>query len=213
MLALDLTSEERGAAERRIGELLAARGRTEAAIGHLQSAAAALPKDAATQIALAGLLGREGRFTEAAAAFDRAVALAPDDRGAHFGRATAYILAGLHSDARRGLEASLASHADDVALRGALARLLAAAPDAAVRVGARALELADAVAREEPSFEHGATLAMALAETGRFAEAAEVQRRLVAEAERTGETRLAARFKIWLASYERGEPVREPWRE
>ena len=60
-----------------------------------------------------------------------------------------------------------------------LARLLAACPDPSVRNGAVAVDLATRVVRAQPSGGHLETLAMALAEADRCAEAAEVQRQLI----------------------------------
>jgi hypothetical protein len=57
----------------------------------------------------------------------------------------------------------------------------------------------------------GATMAMALAELGQFAQAAAVQRDLLAAAEQAGLRDMASRLTANLALYERGEPCRTPW--
>ena len=67
-----------------------------------------------------------------------------------------------------------------------LARLLAAAPDDGVRDGDRALAIVERLAETEQSLLLGETLAMALAEVGRFGEAATVQRDLIAAAGQAG---------------------------
>jgi hypothetical protein len=57
----------------------------------------------------------------------------------------------------------------------------------------------------------GETMAMALAQQGQFAEAAEIQRGVIAAAERAGLTQDVRRMTGNLRRYERGEPCRTPW--
>jgi hypothetical protein len=72
-------------------------------------------------------------------------------------------------------------------LSHALARLLAACPDKSVRDGARALPLAQAVWQAQPTAAHARTVALALAELGRCAEAAQWQRTAAEQARRSSE--------------------------
>ncbi|MDA8018184.1 MAG: tetratricopeptide repeat protein [Thermoanaerobaculia bacterium] len=69
---------------------------------------------------------------------------------------------------------------EDGLLAHGLARLLAACPDPSIRNGPVAVDLATRVVEASPSIGHLETLALALAESGRCAEAAEVQRQIVA---------------------------------
>ena len=62
------------------------------------------------------------------------------------------------------------------------------------------------------TLEREETAAMALAELGRFSEAAARQRRAVALAEAAKLPGLAA-VQARLALYEKGQPARAPWRE
>jgi hypothetical protein len=78
-----------------------------------------------------------------------------------------------------------------------------------VRDGERALELARAAFEADRSLASAEAVAMAFAELGRFAEAAEWQRRIVAGAEETGGSDLLARARAHLESYERDEPIRQ----
>ena len=94
----------------------------------------------------------------------------------------------------------------------ALARLLAAAPDDRARDGRLALALAEKVIERDQSTDAGETLAMALAEIGRFGEAAAVQRDLVSAARRAGQADLATRLRDNLGLYEARKPSRTPWR-
>ena len=92
-----------------------------------------------------------------------------------------------------------------------LARLLAAAPDDATRDGPRALAIVEGLAEREQSLLLGETLAMALAEVGRYAEAATVQRDLIAAARQSGLRGAAEGLGANLRRYERGLPCRQPW--
>ena len=195
-----------------LGLLLEESGRAAEALTHFESAVEVSPYSAEAQSVLATALGRNGRFSEAAERYTQVVALAPDRLDAHFGRAMALILAERYPDALAALEESLGYHKENVALTHALARLLATCPDVEIRDGQRAVTLADSVLRSGFSFEHAETLAMALAEMGRFDEAVNLQSRIVAEAQRLGEMDVAARAERRLAAYQRGEPLRAPWK-
>jgi cytochrome c-type biogenesis protein CcmH/NrfG len=103
-------------------------------------------------------------------------------------------------------------HPDQPGFPHALARVLAAAPDRNARDGARALVLTQELVTTHRSSAAFETMAMALAETGRFDEAADWQRRAIAAAREAGEQPLAERMQDNLALYERGQPCRTPWR-
>ena len=123
------------------------------------------------------------------------------------------MLGGSHGEAVRVLEASVELHPDELPLVHLLARVLATAPEAEVRDGERALEIAQRVFATQQSIEHAETIAMALAETGRFADAVAWQRDLVTRARSRLAPGAVAELEARLAQYERGEPVRAPWRE
>ena len=89
-----------------------------------------------------------------------------------------------------------------------LAYLLATSPQYDLRDGAMALQLAQMIYQVSGSPEHGALVAMALAELGRCAEAAEWQRRMIAVAEEGHRTDLLARLNSDLKLYEQKQPCR-----
>lgn len=191
-----------------LAELLLGTGSLEA----IEEAVEIVPERPAAHLALATALGRAGRLEEAARSFSRAVELEPGNEEAHFGRATALLLAGRETEARQALETSVERFPESVPLRHALARLLATAGEEAVRDGGRALELAQAVFRSYASVEHGATVAMAYAELGRFEEAVAWQRRILQRAESVGRSEALPELREHLESYRAGRPVRAPWR-
>ena len=78
---------------------LAAQGRTDEAIGALREIARDAPYAAAVWANLGLLLKDDGHFTEAIAAYDRALALAPDDARIRVNRVVCLLRAGLWADA------------------------------------------------------------------------------------------------------------------
>jgi hypothetical protein len=95
----------------------------------------------------------------------------------------------------------------------ALARLLAAAPDDQVRNGARALALVQDLLAKQTSLGLAETKAMALAELGRYDEAAGWQRQAIAASTQAGRSDLSKQLTENLRLYERKQPCRTPWRD
>ncbi len=211
LLGLEIEPELRGTAELRLGNLLARAGQMEDALVRLRRAVELLPQRPESHLGLANALGRAGRFGEAAERFGEVLRLDPDHRQARFGRGIALLLGGHFPSALAHLEESLARDAGNLEAKHALARLLATCPDPALRDGQRALDLAREVFEAERSLEHAETVAMALAEVGRFEEAAELQARLVEQVERSGGGELLAPMRRRLERYRQGEPARAPW--
>jgi tetratricopeptide (TPR) repeat protein len=131
---------------------------------------------------------------------------------ATLGRAITLVRVGRYAEARDQLTEAIKAYPDHTGFPHALARLLAAAPDDTVRDGRRALALAQQVVKVDQSIDVGETLGMALAEAGRFDEAAAVQRDLMAAARQAGQTNLAARLRDNLRLYEAHKASRTPWR-
>jgi tetratricopeptide (TPR) repeat protein len=196
--------------------LLAQRGESERAIEELERVLAfdaAAPGARAALVAIdteyALALARRGDFPAASERFARLVELSPDDPQFHLGRARTLVLAGSYQRARAALEESSDRFPGQAELGDLLARLLATCPEATVRDGMRAITIAQRVIQEEPSLDHLETLAMALAEAGRWDEAVALQRRVLADEQ--GSTGATSERRRRLALYERREPVRAPW--
>lgn len=162
-------------------------GDVEAAVSLYREVLTDAPDDDETRFRLASVLASAGRWPEAAGEFTRVVAAAPENRLAHRGRATALLLAGRYGEARRALEEALTALPQDGQLAHTLARLLATAPVDDVRDGELALRLAQSVYEVVKLPQTAETLAMAHAEAGDFDRAVEIQRELIAGAERARE--------------------------
>lgn len=198
-----------------LGLELLRRGQTDEGERALQNALELRPGDAPALEALARSQAGRRDFPAAAATYAELVRAVPDRADVRFGLALALTLGGRCAEARPVLGEAVARFgpADPAtgALTGLLARVLAACPDDDARDGDRAVELALPRFQASPGVETGRTLGMALAEAGRFDEAAQHLRRLLDAASRAGASAALPVLRRELASYERGEPVRSPW--
>ena len=186
-------------------------GRAEEAIAELEGALSAAPDSVDGQLLMARALGVERRFGEASAHFARVLELDPTHSEALFGRSLALLLAEMYPEALAYLESVLEGDPNNLAIQHILARLLATCPDDSIRDGARGLDLAEEVIAADLTIEHAETVAMALAETGRFDEAAALQRQIIAQAETTASANRIAGLRRNLLRYQSRQPVRAPW--
>jgi serine/threonine-protein kinase len=182
----------------------------EEVLAHLRAAVELDPGAGRARAALGEELARGGEYLQAAEEFGRLVELSPEDPRAHLGRGMTLVLAGSYGRAREALEASLGSLPNHPALGDLLARLLATCPDPLLRDGQRAVTLAQSVVEIEPTLDHTETLAMALAEAGRWEEAVLWQRRVLADEQASSGSTSERRHRR-LALYEQRQPVRAPW--
>ena len=134
---------------------------------------------------------------------------------AHFMRAMALVQLSRHEEALTGLEKALEVFPGHPDMTHAVARLLAASPDSKIRNGMKALQLLGPLLQSPGGIdlEYVETLAMALAETGRYERAAELQRDMISDLQRNQRFDLARLLAENLALYQRRLPCRRPWRE
>ncbi|MEM7351746.1 MAG: tetratricopeptide repeat protein [Acidobacteriota bacterium] len=204
-LELDLEIGERALTLYHLGDLERHAGNLEQAVARYEAAIALDPELADARFQLATTLGRQRRFDDAAQRYRELIELEPQHLLGRLGEATALSLIGRFADARDRLESGLMAVPGSLELTHTLARLLASCPQRDLRDGDRALELAQEVVAARSSLQHAETLAMAFAETGRFAEAIELQASLVTQAETKGDQRSLTRLRRHLGLYEAGE--------
>ena len=190
-----------------IGSLLEGSGRAAEAADYFRWAAEDGADGDEAAFRLAQILRRTGRPEASLSHYGRTI----ERSDARFGLALALVQLGRFSEARDRLRAGLELHPWEPAFSLALARLLAAAPDAAVRDGQRALDLVQALARNLRTTAVAETMAMAHAELGQFAEAVEWQRLAMSVATDAGQVEAVQRMSANLSLYLRGEPCRTPW--
>ena len=190
-------------------------GREEQALEHCRHSVDTDPNFTEAHFQLANLLMRRGRVDEAIPHYGRVIELDPGNAFAHFMGAMALVRTRRWQEARSRLHAGLTALPEDTDLMHALARLLAACPDAAIRNGQRAGQLLQKVLKQvkTPDFEHLETLAMIYAELGLYDRAVQVQRMMITEVTRAQRSMLANLLQDNLARYQRKEACRQPWRD
>ena len=196
-----------------MGTLYERSGRDQEAIRRYTLAATHDPGHAEAHLRLADTLRRNGRIEASLAPYRSVIELEPDRREARFGEALALVRLARHPEALQRLRAAMDLHPDETAFPLAVARLLAASPDPRVRDGTEALALAQAVEATLKTTAVAETMAMALAELGRFGEAVEWQRAAMAGAAAAGQAGASQRMAVNLALYRLGRPCRTPWRD
>ena len=195
-----------------VGVLLQGEGRHREAIERFETALRYQRTDPEVRLRLAVSQRRAGDPAAALEQYRTVLRMDPDVADARFGAAMALVQLRRYREARDRLAAGFEAFPGASIFPHALARLLAAAPDAEVRDGPRAVRLVEQIAsRGERTIDLGETMAMALAEVGRYGEAAAVQRDLIAAAEAEGMRDAVPRLVASLRLYERGRPSRTPW--
>jgi tetratricopeptide (TPR) repeat protein len=196
-----------------LGVLAMSQGRIPDGVRHLQSAVTYQPSYGEAHLALAEALRTTGRAADALDHYKEAVDLNPANAQARFGYATCLVRLKRYREARDWLTDATTRAPDAREFQIALARLLAAAPDPAVRDGSRAVGIVEQLVKTDRSLEVGETLAMALAETGQFDRAVGVQRGIIGAAEQAGREATARRMTVNLQLYQRRQPSRTPWQD
>lgn len=194
-LALDFRERDRARIFKEYGDFYQRQGRFEEAVEPYREAVELDATYNDARMVLGRTLGHIGRYAEAADEFARLVADKPRSRAARVGEVSALILAERYVEARERLESAVAVLPGDRGLNHLLARLLAAAPQAELRDGQRALQLVLGLLEGGGDPELLETAAMAYAELGHFDQALSWQARV---AERPGGSPSGARARYRL---------------
>jgi tetratricopeptide (TPR) repeat protein len=189
-----------------------AAGRFEDAAAAFERALAAAPESVPASVNLASALLQLGDVRRASALLQDAYARAPGDvEGALVTLALVLSERERYGDAIALLEGAERRSPGRPATATTLARLLASAPDVALRDGRRALELATVVQASRSAPADAETMALALAELGRCGEALDWMRRAVSAAETRKDVDEAARLRAETPRYQ-GTSCRAPGR-
>lgn len=194
-----------------LGVLAASNGRSADAIGLLTQAVAFSPTYLQAQLALADALRASGQVERSLGHYRAVVVGDARVAEARFGLAMGLVRLRRYAEARAALEDGIRALPDRIELTHALVRLLAAAPDGAVRDGRRASTLVAVLVQQAPSPEVGETLAMVQAELGEFDAAVATQRSVLDSARSAGDQMAIQRMTANLRLYERRQPCRTPW--
>jgi len=205
--ALEVKPRDSGA-ENDLGFALFREGRTDEAIVHYRKALEMQPDDAGARHNLGSALLRSGQLDEAIAEFQEVLAVQPDSAEAQNDLANALSKKGREAEAIQHWEKALASRPQYVPALNNLAWALATSPDASLRNGARAVQLARQANqlsdRKNPLILR--TLAAACAEDGQFSEAAVTAGLALQQAAIQHDTALMNSIESQSKLYEAGQP-------
>lgn len=182
-------------------------GKTEDAIGELREQVEADPDDALAWLQLGLLYSAEHKLDKALDAYSAAIKIEPRREFTLQVRADTYLNQGMQKEAIADYEKALSLVPDNSGVLNNLAWVLATSPEAKLRNGKRALQLA-AKACEVTNYKQAhilSTLAAAYAETGDFANA----RKWSSKSVEMGDDTLKDQLRKELTSYEKEEPWRE----
>jgi tetratricopeptide (TPR) repeat protein len=196
-----------------LGLIAASNGTYAQAIDRFSKAVTYEPDYLEARLALADTLRGTGRLLDALGHYEQISSVDSRSSDATLGQAITLIRLKRYAAAREHLLEGTMRFPGYTPFSLALTRVLAAAPDADVRDGQRAMQELAKLANEPRSIELTETAAMVLAELGRFGEAASRQKEAIDAARGAGEHELARRMSENLGLYESGRPCRTPWRE
>ena len=194
-----------------LGIMLAGQGRSAEAMEHYQRALEIKPDFAEAHYNLGNLLAQQGRSTEAIEHFQKALEIKPDFPKVHYRLALALKNRGRFQEAIVHYRKALELEPRHMLAQNSLAWLFATCPEALLRNGGRAVELAQQ-AEQLSGGRHPEildTLAAAYAEAGRFPDAVTTAGQALHLAEAQTNAVLADDIRTRLKLYEANSPYHE----
>ncbi|HEU6447286.1 MAG TPA: tetratricopeptide repeat protein [Verrucomicrobiae bacterium] len=183
------------------------------AAAHYRIATEIAPDDFQARYNLAICLDKLGDYSGALAEDEPLLASGykRDDFAAHANFADVFMHSGRYDEAVSQLETALRLNPDSTEVLNNFAWLLATCPDAKIRDGKRAVELAERACKlsDDKQTVCIGTLAAAYAEANEFDDAIATAQRAIARAQANGETDLAQRNRQLLKIYQAHKPFRE----
>ena len=194
---------------------LEAKRYTEGA-AEFRKAVAANPKSVPALVNLGAALTQTGDLKGAVEQFQKALQVDPNHVNAHYNLALLFTNDNQHQAALVHLEAISKINPADLGAQFLMAQLLATSPQLSLRNGAKALKLAQDLYDTTGSPKHRELVGLAFAESGRCAEAAEWQRKMISAleqqqlqgTEQQRQSEVLAGLRAGLARYEKGPPCR-----
>ena len=199
-------------AHRNLGAMLMARGSVEEAVAHLSAVVRLRPDEAAGYDRLGFAEQSLGRLDAAAEHYTKALTLSPNDARAHFGLGSVLAMHGHRRLALEHLQAAVQIKDGWAAPLNAMAWILAASPDDALRDPTRAVDMA-ARAAELTGYKNPQvldTLAVAQAATGRFEQAVETATRALDLLGDTDKSGITVAIRARLDGFRRKQAYVEP---
>jgi tetratricopeptide (TPR) repeat protein len=198
-------------AHNNLGNAFFREGRTDEAISQFQAALELKPDFAEAHYNLGVAFSQSGKTDGAIAQYQKALQLKPDYAHARDNLGKTLFIKGRVGEAIAQYQEALRFKPDDPAMENNLAWFLATAPDASLRDGRKAVELArqaNALAGgKDPVIYH--TLAAAYAEVGQFSDAIQSAQQAINLAGTAGQKDLAKQFNEELKRFQAGLPLRQ----
>jgi tetratricopeptide (TPR) repeat protein len=192
------------------GDSLAKQGQAVASLARYMMAVRLGPEDPAAREKLGLALAGQGNLPEAITNFVEVVRLRPDAQ-AHYNLALAFVASHRHREAVAEYEKAISLKPDWLDALNDLAWLLATHPEATLRNGTKAVELARKTceAAKPAQARYYGTLDAALAESGRFDEARQACRKAIELANHAEQKDIAAAAEARLRLYESNQPYHQ----
>jgi tetratricopeptide (TPR) repeat protein len=194
-----------------LGVAFLQKGQVDEAIVHFQQYLKTHPDVAEAHDNLGTAFLQKGRLDEAIADYQKAVQLEPQNAVLQRHLGHALLQRGRLDEAMVHFQTSLGIQPADAVTCKDLAWLLATSPEASVRNGSKAVELAEQAVRlsggADPAFID--TLAAAYAEAGRFPEAVGAAQRAQQLAAAQNNTTLVDALQVQIGRYQAGSPFRD----
>jgi tetratricopeptide (TPR) repeat protein len=208
--ALEIEPNRAAAVHYNLGHALLQKGRVDEAVVHLQKAVEIDPSYAPAHSDLGYALLQTGRVDESFAHLQAALRVDPNYVAAHSNLANTLLQMGRVDEAVSHLQKVLAIAPRDSEAQKNMAWVLATCPDARIRNGAKAVQLAELANQADsrnPIIK--ATLAASYAETGRFPDAIKAAERALQLAIDSGNVALAEGIRVQIVIYRSGHPFRD----
>jgi Tfp pilus assembly protein PilF len=198
-------------AHNNLGTALNQKGQVDEAIVHFQKALETLPNSAQAHNNLGFALLEKGQVDEAIVHFQKALEILPNSTEIHCNLGIAFLQKGQADQAVVHFQEALVIQPGNIRVLNNLARVLATAPQASLRDGAKAVELAQQADQlsdgQDPAII--GTLAAAYAEAGQFSEAVATAQRALQLAGFQNNPALADSLRAQIGLYEAGIPFRD----
>jgi protein O-mannosyl-transferase len=200
------------AAHNNLGNIFAGQSRPDKAIAEYQAALVIKPDFAEARKSLELVQAAQARLNSAVAHYEKMLDAHPDNADIHYNLGSILVSGGRPGKALMEYRSALQLKADDQATLNDLAWLLATCPQAELRNGAEAIELARRAERVSGGKDPDVldTLAAAYAEAGKFSEAVAAAGKALRLAEQHGRPAAALTpLRERMALYKAKEPFRQ----
>lgn len=211
-LELSKTNSEKLELHNFYGVFLKQRNRPEEAIAQFEALIQLQPSDGYAYFHLGDLARSRGQFETALSHYREAITRIPGHGPSRMGRSFCLIRLNRYAEARARLEEDIKVFPNESTFYHALARVLAAAPLAPIRDGARSLQIVKDLIGELGFYPQlTETLAMALAEVGEYQQAEKFQAQAIAYVGLDLPQERVEQMETLREIYASKKPCRQPW--